>query len=195
MTQQLLYSFIGLFVAMDVIGILPMYLGMTQGLENRKRRRMVNASVLVAAIVALVFLAIGQWIFKGLGIALYDFKVGGGIVLLVMAILDLIRGKGGEAHTTSTGVVPLGVPLITDPGLITTVMLQARLYGYLIVLAAMAANFLFAWAALRKSALITRLIGGEGTDIVSKIAALLMTAIAFSMIRSGIFEAIRSAGV
>jgi multiple antibiotic resistance protein len=194
MTQQLLYSFIGLFVAMDVIGILPMYLGMTQGLETRKRRRMVNASVMVAAIVALVFLVIGRWIFKGLGIALYDFKVGGGIVLLVMAILDLIRGKGGEAHTTSTGVVPLGVPLITGPGLITTVMLQARLYGYPIVLVAMTANFLFAWAALRKSAVITRVIGGEGTDIISKIAALLMTAIAFSMIRSGIFEAIRSAG-
>ena len=193
MANQFLYSFIGIFVAMDIIGILPMYLGMTQGLETRRRKRIVNLSVVVAAVVAFVFLLIGKWIFKFLGIAIYDFKVGGGIVLLVMAILDLIRGKEGEHHSGSTGVVPLGVPLITGPGLITTVMLQAGLYGYVIVILGMFCNFVFAWAALQRSATITRLIGKEGTDIVSKIAALLMTAIAFSMIRSGIFEAIKAA--
>ena len=191
--QQLLYSFIGIFVAMDIIGILPVYLGMTRGLDEGRRRHIVQLSVIVAAIVAIVFVALGKWIFKFLGVAMYDFKVGGGIVLLVMAILDLIRGKDSDDHKGSTGVVPLGVPLITGPGLITTVMLQVGLYGYVIVLPALILNFIFAWFALKKSALITKLIGQEGTDIISKIAALLMTAIAFSMIRSGIFEAIKAA--
>ena len=192
MTEHFLNSFLGMFVAMDIIGVLPLYLGMTQGLSAKPRRRLVDMSVLVAACVAVLFAVIGKGIFKFLGIAIYDFKVGGGIVLLVMAILDLIRRRGSEEHSASTGVVPLGVPLITGPGLLATVMLQVGIYGNLVVLLSMFANFVFAWAALRKSALITRVIGAEGTDIVSKIAALLMTAIAFAMIRTGIFEAIRA---
>jgi multiple antibiotic resistance protein len=177
---------------MDIIGILPLYLGMTRGLEAKKRERVVRLSVVVAAIVALLFVLLGSWIFKLLGIALYDFKIGGGIVLLVMAILDLIRTKDSQEHTGSTGVVPLGVPLVTGPALITAAMLQVNIYGYFIVIPSLILNFIFAWAALRYSVVITKVIGEEGADIVSKIAALLMTAIAFSMIRSGIFEAIKS---
>lgn len=192
MASKFVYSFIGMFVAMDIIGILPLYLGMTQTLKPTERRRIVNLSIMVALAVALIFTIIGKGIFKALGIAMYDFKVGGGIVLLVMAILDLIKGKAEENHTGSTGIVPLAVPLITGPGLITTIMLQVGLYGYGVVLLSMFANFVISWAALRKSAIITRLIGVEGTDIISKIAALLMTAIAFAMIRSGIFEAIKA---
>lgn len=190
MAQNIVVSFLGIFVAMDIIGILPLYLGMTKGLDFRQRSRVVNQSIFVAALAALVFVLVGKFIFKILGIAIWDFKVGGGIVLLVMSILDLIRGKSNEEHSTSTGVVPLAVPLITGPAVITTVMLQVGLYGYFVVITALLANFLFAWFALLRSNLITRLIGGEGTDIISKIAALFMTAIAFSMIRSGIFEAI-----
>ena len=190
--RPLLYSFIGMFVAMDIIGILPMYLGMTQRLHPERRRQIVRQSVFVAAIVAISFVFIGKGIFNLLGIGIYDFKVGGGTVLLVMAILDLVRGKSGDEHSDSTGVVPLAVPLITGPGLITTIMLQVGIYGNLCVLLALAANFAFAWLALKYSSLITRFIGEEGTNIVSKIAALFMTAIAFSMIRSGIFEAIKA---
>jgi len=193
MAHELLYSFIGIFVAMDVIGTLPMYLGLTRGLEGARKKRLLNQSVAVAAFVALVFAILGKWIFAILGIAIYDFKVGGGIVLLIMAILDLVRPRAADGQGASTGIVPLGVPLITGPGTIATVMLQIGLYGIPVVLCSMAANFAFAWVALRESSRITKLIGVEGADVVSKIAALLMTAIAFAMIRTGIFEAIRVA--
>lgn len=193
MAQELLYSFIGIFVAMDVIGTLPVFLGITRGLEGPRKSRLVNLAVAVAAGVAVVFAMAGPWIFKALGIAIYDFKVGGGIVLLVMAILDLIRRHETESKTGPTGVVPLGVPLITGPGTIATIMLQMELYNSVIVFISMVLNFSFAWIALRQSSRITRVIGEEGTDVVSKIAALLMTAIAFAMIRTGIFEAIRQA--
>ncbi len=192
--RTFLFSFIGLFVAMDIIGVLPMYLGMTQGIPANKRALIVRQSVIVAGLVALSFALVGKWIFKILGIAIYDFKVGGGIVLLVMSLLDLIRGKSNEDRPVSTGVVPLAVPLITGPGVITTVMLQVGIYGHLIVVLSMLVNFIIAWIALRHGGIITKLIGAEGTNIISKIAALFMTAIAFSMIRSGIFEAIAKAG-
>lgn len=192
MLEKYTFSFLGMFVAMDIIGILPLYMGMTQGLEKPRRERILKLSIYVAAIVALLFVFVGRSIFKVIGISIYDFKVGGGIVLLVMAILDLVQRRSADEVSKSTGVVPLAVPLITGPALITTIMLQVGLYGNLVVLLALASNFLVAWVALHKSAFITKVIGVEGTDIVSKIAALLMTAIAFSMIRTGLFEAIRA---
>jgi multiple antibiotic resistance protein len=189
--QELIYSFTGIFVAMDIIGILPLYLGMTRLLGDQERTRITRLSVLVAFSVALVFGMTGTWLFRFLGISLADFKVGGGIVLLIMAILDLLpHGKDGN-RPQATGVVPLGVPLITGPGTIATAMLQVGLYGHVTVTLALIGNFLFAWFALRYSTLITRVIGNEGADIVSKIAALLMTAIAFAMIRTGLIEGFR----
>jgi multiple antibiotic resistance protein len=90
----------------------------------------------------------------------------------------------------STGVVPLGVPLITGPGVIATLVLQANSVGYWIALCSLLANYLLAWLILRYSEKVTRLIGKDGTVVISKIAALLLAAIAVSMIRSGIFDAI-----
>lgn len=186
----LLYSFVGLFVAMDIIGIVPIYLGMSSGLEARARQRIVDGSILVACSLALVFVYLGEFAFKLLGITLYDFKVGGGIVLMVMSILELVRDKKHAAEPGNSGIVPLGVPLITGPALVTIVMLQVGLYGSLIVSISLISNFAFAWFALTKSSVITRVVGVEGTIIMSKVMALFTTAIAFSMIRAGIFDAI-----
>ncbi len=187
-----LYSFVGIFVAMDVIGILPLVLNITKPMDFDRKTRVVRVSIFVAAAVALIFAFVGKSIFKLMGITIYDFKVGGGIVLLVMAILDLVKNKSSEETSGHSGIVPLAVPLITGPGLITTMMLQVSLYGHVVVLITGVANFLLAWVVLRNGERITKYIGSEGTDIVSKIAALFMTAIAFSMIRSGLTEAFRS---
>ncbi len=189
--QAWLYSFSGIFVAMDIIGVLPMYIGMTRLLPDKERTRLTRLSVIVAFAVALLFGMTGTWVFRFLGISMADFKVGGGIVLLIMAILDLIPHGRDTNRPSATGVVPLGVPLITGPGTIATAMLQVGLYGHLTVTLALIANFAIAWLALRYSSIITRLIGNEGADIVSKIAALLMTAIAFAMIRTGLIEGFR----
>ena len=186
--KHFLYSFVAMFVAIDAIGILPVFLSITQKYDAKKKRDVVKQSLIVALTVALVFLVMGNTIFKLMGIALHDFKVGGGIVLLVMAILDLVKSKNSDDHTKSTGVVPIAVPLITGPALITTIMLQVGIYGYPIVFLSLLLNFVFIWFVLNKSVWITKMLGEEGTDIVSKIAALFMTAIAFSMIRSGVFE-------
>lgn len=195
MSQNLMFAFVGLFVAMDTIGVIPTYLGLTRGLDKKSRNQILKQSILVAALVAFVFAFVGRFIFKFLGISIHDFKVGGGIVLLVISIMDLVQGKQPDKNQASTGVVPLAVPLITGPGVITTVMLQVGLYGHFVVTLSMLLNFLFAWIALKKSSIITAIIGDEGTEIISKVAALFMTAIAFSMIRSGLFEAIKSANL
>ena len=94
-----------------------------------------------------------------------------------------------QKSSGNTGIVPLAVPLITGPGVLTTLILQVGTVGYPITLAALFLNYAFAWVTLRKSDSVTKLLGKDGTVVLSKIAALLLAAISVAMIRSGIFEA------
>jgi multiple antibiotic resistance protein len=192
MLGQLLLSFTGIFVAMDIIGTVPMYLSMTGELEPKERSIVVNKSILVALVVAILFLFFGQKLFAHLGITIPDFKIAGGLILLLVSLADLLGGpEAVQKSSGSTGVVPLAVPLITGPGVLTAVILQASTSGIFITLLAIILNFMIAWIILLKCETVTKLIGKDGTVVVSKIAALLLAAISVAMIRSGIFEAIK----
>jgi multiple antibiotic resistance protein len=192
MDRTFFLAFIAIFVALDIIGTLPLYIGMTREMDRPERNRVVNQSMLIALGVAVVFIFLGEAIFRYLGIELFDFKIAGGIVLLLISLTDLV-GNPEFANRASghSGIVPLAVPLITGPGVLTTVILQAGTAGYLITLTALVLNYIFAWGLLRKSETITRVIGRDGTVVVSKLAALLLAAIAIAMVRSGVFEAIK----
>ncbi|MBC7398074.1 MAG: MarC family protein [Bdellovibrionales bacterium] len=193
MLQSFMLSFTAVFVALDIIGAIPIYLSMTRDLTVEARDRVVNTSMLVALVVATIFVFIGKSLFGHLGINLYDFKIAGGLILLLISLADLLSGpEAQDRGSGSTGIVPLAVPLITGPGVLTTLVLQVADQGYWITLAALLSNYLIAWVLLRKCDLIKRMIGKDGTVVLSKIAALLLAALAVAMIRSGVFEAISS---
>ena len=182
---------IAIFVALDIIGTLPMFISMTLGLTTRERNRVLDVSMLVAFGVAVVFVFLGDSIFRYIGITLFDFKIAGGLVLLLISLADLVsQPEVVNRASGSTGVVPLAVPLITGPGVLTTLILQVNSIGYICTLAALFLNFLVAWIVLRRSEMVTRTIGKDGTVVCSKIFALLLAAIAVAMIRSGVFDAI-----
>lgn len=185
-------SFIAVFVALDIVGTLPMYVTITRELEPSDRKRIVNTSMWVALVVAVLFVFLGERVFRYLGITFFDFKIAGGLVLLLISLTDLV-GHPEAAHrgSGSTGIVPLAVPLITGPGVLTTLILQVTTAGYAVTLAALVVNYVLAWLLLRNSEAVTAVIGKDGTVVISKVAALLLAAIAISMMRSGIFEAIR----
>jgi multiple antibiotic resistance protein len=192
-TQSFVLAFVSLFVALDIIGTLPLYVSMTQGLGKRERARVVGTSIYVAFFVALTFLFVGEAIFRFLGITLSDFKIAGGIVLLLVSLADLVgQHEASNRASGSTGIVPLAVPLITGPGVLATLIFQVGQYGYGIPLASLLANYLIAWLVLRNSGVVVRLIGKDGMVVISKIAALLLAAIAVAMIRSGLVDAIKA---
>ncbi len=187
---QFLLCFTAIFVALDVIGTVPLYLSITQAMVPSERKRIVNTSMAVAGGVAIIFVFLGQQIFHHLGISLFDFKIAGGLVLLLVSLADLLGGpEAVQKPSGSSGIVPLAVPLITGPGVLTTLILQVGTTGYLITFLALLANYLLAWVTLRNCEAVTRVLGKDGTVVLSKIAALLLAAIAVSMIRTGLFDA------
>ena len=193
MWNEFLLCFTAIFVALDIIGTLPMYVSLTQNFPIQEKKKVVNTSMAVALGVAIVFAIIGKTLFRQLGITIPDFRIAGGLILLLISLSDLLKGPEathGGSVSGSTGIVPLAVPLISGPAVLTTLILQINKVGHLMTLVALLLNYLIAWFVLRNSERVTRLIGKDGTVVMSKLAALLLAAIAVAMIRCGIFESL-----
>lgn len=108
--------FIPLLVAIDPIGIVPVFLALTAGMDKIQRRKISIQAVATATLIATAFLFLGRWIFQFLNITADDFRIGGGIILLVLAVYDLIiYGKPAVSQTRMVGLVPLAMPLIAGP--------------------------------------------------------------------------------
>lgn len=180
--------FVPLFVAVDAIGTLPMFMNFTEGLDAPRLRRVLMQSVLTAMVVSLVFLAIGQVILGLLGITVADFMIAGGVLLFVLSLNDMLAFDKKELpiDPESLGAVPLGVPLIVGPAVLTTSILLVSQYGFFLTAAATILNILFAGVVFAFSQSINRLMGKSGAKTISKLASLILAAIAVMMVRKGI---------
>lgn len=180
--------FVPLFVAVDAIGALPLFISLTQGVKAGKLSRLILVSMVTAAVVGLLFVFIGGWILRLMGITVADFMVAGGIMLFGISLGDLITFEKTtrRLNPEELGPVPIGVPLIVGPGVLTTVMLLVKEHGFLPTAAALLSNVALAGIAFSCSTLIVRLVGRNGTRIISKVASLLLAAIAVMIVRKGI---------
>lgn len=185
--DKFLQAFIPLFVAIDPIGLAAIFLGLGQGVMPQQRQRIATQATVTGGAVALLFLFLGANIFKALGISASDFQIAGGSILFILAVRDLIHSAAEpEKLPSDFGVVPLGMPLIAGPALITTLLLLAETLGVRVALAALVANLLLVVLAFRFSDQLGRLIGATGLRAISKIISMLLAAIAVSMIRNGL---------
>ncbi|MBK9295015.1 MAG: MarC family protein [Oligoflexia bacterium] len=200
--EQFLNAFIPLFFAFDAIGILPVFMSITQDLFIDKKRLILHQAVLTAFFLSLVFIYLGKGIFHFLGITVADFRIAGGILLLVIATYDLIvtrqaRAKNNTAVTegveeeTHVGIVPIGMPLIVGPAVLTTLLLSTGQNGYTATTAALLANIFIVWVVFYYSDKIIKVIRKAGAIAVGKVFSLLLAAIAVKMIRIGILEYIK----
>ena len=181
-------SFIPIFVAIDVLGLVPIFLSLTSDMKPLEKKKLITDATFTALAVSLVFLFGGRLIFNFMGITENDFRVGGGIVLLVLAVIDLTftGDKTNRAPQTSVGVVPIGIPLIIGPALLTTLLIIVDAYGYLAAVIGLLANLFLVWLIFRNSDYIIRVMGEAGSKAFAKVAALFMAAIAVMMIRIGL---------
>jgi multiple antibiotic resistance protein len=184
-----LLAIIPIFVAMDAIGVLPIFISFTEGMEEGARKQVVRASILTGFVVSLSFLAVGKLIFTVIGVTIPDFKVAGGIILLIIAVHDLLfPEKKREIAGGTIGVVPMGVPLIVGPAVLTTILISVDAYGYIPTVISLIVNLIFAWWVFSRADLLIRLLGEGGTKGLAKVVSLLLAAIAVMMIRRGIMD-------
>jgi len=192
MVETFLLAFLPLFVAIDVVGVVPFFVAITGGLDDRRRKILIIEATLTAFVVSLLFLTAGKWIFSFLGITENDFRVGGGVVLLVLAIKDLLFPRHEERDPESSlGVVPIGIPLIMGPAALTTILLLVDTHGYFWTIASLLVNMLIVWLVFSQAHRITMIIGKGGSKAVAKVFALFLAGIAVMMIRNGITAMLR----
>jgi len=188
MLESFLLAFLPLFVAIDAPGVIPLFLSLTEGINKPEKQKLVRDATLAALVVSLVFLVIGNALFTFLGITQDDFRIGGGLILLVLAITDLMGGDESERRNpkSKVGVVPIGIPLIMGPGALTTIMIVSNTAGFLFTFISIVLNLLIVWVLFSQSHWIIRLMGEGATKAFAKVAALFLAAIAVMMIRVGI---------
>ena len=191
--RTFLSTFIPLFVAIDPFGMVPIFLAVTDGIPDPRRRRVCFEAVAAAFVICLLFMFLGERLFGFLGIRDYDFRIAGGALLLVLAIYDLlVPGKPAVHERETVGIVPLAMPLIAGPATLTTTLVLTGRSGYSATAMGLSINFLLLLFALVSASWIARLIGVNTLRALSKLVMVLLAAIAVNLIRVGVTEAIRS---
>ena len=211
--MQLVYDFVRIFIPLAVVidpaGMLPVYLALTNRYTPDQRRRIAKRASLVAACTGVGFIAFGQLILGVMGVRFADFQIAGGILLVVLCIIDvLIPGKPAvNEHvdydpTSVVSIVPLAIPLIVGPATMTTSLLLVNSYargyedrfgapwGAIIVMAMVSAaliiNVLLLFIAMWHSDALVRIVGKNAMMVINKIVMILLAAIAVSLIRQGV---------
>lgn len=187
--ENLLLVFVPLFVAIDALGIVGLFLSFTERLDRPAKNRLVTEASLTALAISVVFLFFGRLIFRLLGIDENDFRVAGGILLLVLSIVDLLQSDHEQRRdpNTSVGIVPIGTPLIMGPAALTTILVAVETLGWRITLIALLMNLAIVWIVFRYADLVRNILGPGGTRAISKVMALFLAAIGVMMIRVGMF--------
>ena len=187
MIKNILLAFIPIFVAVDAVGVLPIFASLTVGLNKREKTQIIFKSTITALCLAVGFIFLGKAVFKFLSITMGDFMIAGGVILFCIAITDIVTpDKKRRLPAKELGVVPLGTPLIVGPAVLTTSLIIIAEYGTYATLISVFINILLAGLIFSLSEILRKSLGEAGSKALSKVTSLLLAAIAVMMIRKGI---------
>jgi multiple antibiotic resistance protein len=187
MLKDFLLAFIPIFVAVDAIGVLPIFISLTSGLTKADKKGIILQSMFTALCLAAGFVFLGNAVFKFLGITVGDFMVAGGAILFCIAINDIVlAGKRRRISSKELGAVPLGTPLIVGPAVLTTSLLIIGEYGIFATFLSIFVNVIIAGFIFSLSDILIKRLGNNGAKALSKVTSLLLAAIAVMMVRKGI---------
>jgi multiple antibiotic resistance protein len=185
-----LTCFVTLFVITDPPGIVPMFIGLTRGKSSASRRRLAWQAAVVAFGVIVGFALFGRYLLEYMQVKLPALEGAGGLLLLLVS-LELLTGRTQEPTSTeraktNVAFVPLGTPLLAGPGAIVATMLfsqQVHNVGQALALGcALGGVGLSAWLAMRFAGVIHRLLTDNGVELLTRIAGLLLSAIAIQLV-------------
>lgn len=167
---------------MDAIGNVPFVIALSEGLTRDERRKITYLAPVSAALIGLFFLFLGRFILNVLEISVGAFAIAGALVLLILSIHHISTGRLVETTREDTlAIVPIGTPLTVGPGTITTLLLMTTQFPLYLVLIAFMLNIIIVWITLLLADQIARILGQAGIKVLSRVAALLLAAIAVNM--------------
>ncbi|MDD7835340.1 MULTISPECIES: MarC family protein [Paenarthrobacter] len=201
MDLQLLASVIvTLFVIMDPPGTVPIFMSLTAQLSAKDRNRSAFQALLVATGVIVLFAIFGQSILNYMHISLAALQGAGGLLLVLIALQLLTGNTSGEENAAkykNVAFVPLGTPLMAGPGAIVAVMVfvqqSTELSDYLAVGTGIAVVLASLYLAMRFAGVVQRVLGENGVELVTRIAGLLLSAIAVQMIADSVTAFVKGA--
>jgi multiple antibiotic resistance protein len=200
MFDELLKFFVVLLVVVEPLSLLPILASLTQGADEAFRRRMSYKSVAIAAVVSFVFAVTGNALLRVLGISVDAFKIGGGILLFLLAI-EMVFARPSGARSTTPGedaecqgradisVFPLAFPLIAGPGTLAVILLafagvpagSVQFFAQLVVIA-----LVLAIALMLLTGPAMRIIGVTGGAVLGRLLGVLLAALASQFVIDGV---------
>ena len=191
-----------ILVVLNPLGAVPVYLGVTGGLTPLRRNRAAMAAAMTVAIVLMTSVLSGEWVLRAFGINVPCFQVGGGILILLMAV-SMLHARSSRTRQTpeetraaadqdSVGVVPLGTPLLAGPGSISTAIIYANKAStwrdtcFLVAISLLAA--ICVWIVLRMAQPIGEVLGRTGINILTRLMGLILAAVAVKFMTDGLLQ-------
>ena len=198
---DLLKTFVSLLVIINPLGAIPIYISLTSRHATRDRPHIINIASIAVGVILMITAFIGESLLALFGISIGSFEIGGGLLVLLMAISMIKNAQGPATQSTkeekeeafskeNVGVVPLALPLLAGPGAISSMIIAANKanYWYEILLLGIIGCLvaLVVWGALKLADPISRLLGKTGINIATRIMGLLLAAISIEFIVEGI---------
>jgi multiple antibiotic resistance protein len=202
--DELLKFFVLLFVVVEPVTLVPVFASLTDGASERYKRKMSLKAVAVSGVVLALFALAGAWFIRMMGISIDAFRIAGGVMLFLIA-LEMVFARESGTKTTSEekdevqqradiSVFPLAFPFIAGPGALATVLLTfgtlkpdwLMTLGLLAVIALVLGITL---ALLLLAPLVNRVMGVTGAHVVSRLAGVVLAALAVQFMVDGLKDA------
>ncbi|MFA5082032.1 MAG: MarC family protein [Hydrogenophilaceae bacterium] len=191
--------FVGLLVILNPMLAVPVFISLTDALSDRERLANARRTALAVGIVLSVAALLGQQILDLFGISIDSFRVGGGLLILLMAVSMMHAKMSGARHTemeeeeaqarADVAVVPLAIPILAGPGAISTAIIYAHrdlAWMHAVLIGEIWLAALLVWLTLRSALPISRTLGTTGINIATRLMGLVLAALAVEFIVNGL---------
>ncbi len=193
-------ALVGVIAIVDPVGAIPVYLGMSSGKTRQERRVIARTTGIAVGSALVVTLWTGQWVLKFFGIGIPSFQVGGGILILLMAMAMLHASPPRAKHTqeeaeeatdkADPAVVPLAIPLMAGPGALSMVIVTGHqapgLWDKVVISGGFVLIGALAWLTLRLSEKLGNYLGVTGINIINRVMGMVLAAIGVQFIATGL---------
>jgi multiple antibiotic resistance protein len=172
-----------LFAVIDIVGSIPIIVDLRSKMGHIQSEK----ATIVAAIIMIAFLFVGEEILKLIGIDANSFAVAGSFVLFFLA-LEMILGIRlyKEDNPSTASIVPIAFPLIAGAGTMTTILSLRAVYANINIIIAIVFNVIVVYGVLKSSGKIERILGNNGLGVIRKIFCVILLAIAVKLFASNV---------